>query len=142
MFENIEDYHDAWERMQNTSKLIKYCRNQDEYADKLTFYEKMSVYIACNIENIGNRAKNGYLLDSRDIRQLMFVKNDKRISGASLIAEIERLSANDVVIDKNDEPIILFFPSETIEKINMPKTHPSTLTVDEINQNLGIYADD
>jgi hypothetical protein len=138
----IDDYHEMWRDMKETSKLIRYCRNQDEYADKLTEYEKLAVYIACNVEHIGNRASNGYWLDSRDIRQLMYARTDKEITGSSLISEIERLSANDVLVDKTDEPTIIFFPNETIEKINAPSVSAPTLTEQEIDQNLGIYADD
>ena len=138
----IEDYHDMWENMKCTSKLIRFCRNQQEYADKLTMYEKYAVYIASNIKNIGNRAKNGYWVNSTDVRQLVYARHDKRITGNAVIKEIERLSANDVLVDRQDDPNVLFFPNETIEKINAPKTSPSTLTEQEVNQNLGIYADD
>ncbi len=72
----------------------------------------------------------------------MYARNDKEITGNSIIKEVERLSANDVYVDKSDEPTVLFFPSETIEKINAPTVSAPDLTENEIDQNLGIYADD
>ena len=97
-----------------------------------------------NIKTLGSKVKGGWTIDSTQIKKITYVREEgNKVPGCHVVSEIERLSDNDVLVDRDADPMTIFVPNSTLSKIRAPRrTGKSTKSEQEALANFDVPKED